>query len=133
MKVLVIDDSGLMRRVISNAVSVNKHTAVEARDGAEALVLLKEYKDEICLVILDWNMPVMNGYEVLCELRAQREYDHIPVLMATTDAVKENVIKALRAGADNYLVKPFEQEALVKKIAECLFSKTRRRMDITEE
>lgn len=128
MKVLVVDDSGIMRRVMSNAVTANKHVAVEAKDGADALIKLKEHKDDISLIILDWNMPVMDGYEMLCEVRAQREYDHIPILMATTDGVKEDVLKALKAGATNYLVKPFEQEALVKKIAECLFSKSRGKM-----
>jgi two-component system chemotaxis response regulator CheY len=125
MKILVVDDSGIMRRLIGNAVSMRDYEPLEANDGAQALTKLQKQSAEIALIILDWNMPVMDGYETLVAIRSKREYDHIPVLMATTEGVKENVIKALKAGADNYLVKPFKPEILQKKIVECLFPKTK--------
>jgi two-component system chemotaxis response regulator CheY len=120
MKILSADDSLIMRRVIAGAAEMLGFELIEAKNGAEALEQLKSHRDEIALILLDWNMPVMDGYEALCRIRGDESYKHIPVLMVTTESEKKSVVKAIQAGADNYLAKPFEKEELSKKMAECL-------------
>lgn len=118
MKILVADDSGLMRRVIAKVVTSLGFHAIEAENGADCLAKLRKHASSIVLIILDWNMPVMDGYEVLEKIRAQDEYNHIPVLMATADGVKGDVVKAIKAGASAYLVKPFTEKSLSERITE---------------
>ncbi len=120
MKILIVDDSGLIRRVISKVAREQGYDVIEAENGADGLAKLRKQAADIGLVILDWNMPIMDGYEVLTRIRSYDGYKHIPVLMATADGVKEDVLKALRAGADSYLVKPFTEETLSEKINEVM-------------
>jgi len=124
MKVLFVEDSALLRRAMVKAVHEAGYKTVEAENGMEALARLRAHGPTINLVVLDWNMPVMSGYEVLVKMRSQEEYSDIPVLMATSDGVEEDVKKAIKAGATGYLVKPFTPEALVKQIANILKSNT---------
>jgi two-component system chemotaxis response regulator CheY len=92
--------------------------AIESENGAESLIKLRKHAGNIALIVLDWNMPIMDGYEVLQKIRAQDEYNHIPVLMATADGVEGNVVKALKAGANAYLVKPYTEDDLSQRISE---------------
>jgi len=91
------------------------YSVVEAANGEEALKVLQENPD-IKLVLLDWHMPVMNGYEFLKKMRANPEWDHIKVMMVTTENQQKSVIDAVMAGANEYLMKPFDQEMLENKI-----------------
>ncbi len=116
MKILIAEDSALMRKAIGKTVVGTGFKMIEALNGAEALTLLRKNCTEIALIILDWNMPVMDGYEALLKIRANSGYDHIPVLMATSDGVEEDVIKAIKAGANSYLVKPFTLEQMTRQI-----------------
>jgi len=120
MKILSVDDSLIMRKIIAGAIEVLGYDILEAKNGCEALAQLKTHKDDIALILLDWNMPVMDGYEALVQIRSDTQYKNIPVLMVTSESEKKNVIKAIQAGANNYLAKPFEKEDLAKKMAECL-------------
>ena len=120
MKVLSADDSLIMRKIIAGAAAMLGYEILEAKNGSEAIAQLKAYKDDISLILLDWNMPVMDGYEALVHIRNDEEYKDIPILMVTTESEKKSVIKAIQAGANNYLAKPFEKEELSKKMAECL-------------
>jgi two-component system chemotaxis response regulator CheY len=120
MKILSADDSLIMRRVIAGAAGMLGYDLLEAKNGSEALALLKQNKDDIALILLDWNMPVMDGYEALRIIRGDAAYQSIPILMVTTESEKKSVVKAIQAGANNYLAKPFEKEELSKKMAECL-------------
>ena len=88
----------------------------EAGNGLEALEQLK-CRPEIELMLVDWNMPEMNGYELLRAVRAQRAYDRVRILMVTSEAQSEQVIKALSAGANEYLMKPFNRDVLVAKLS----------------
>jgi two-component system chemotaxis response regulator CheY len=92
----------------------------ESEDGAEALEKLSHFYKEINLILLDWNMPGMNGYDALVEIKNNDKYKDIPVMMVTTEGQQSNIIAAVRAGANNYLVKPFTVEELGAKITECL-------------
>lgn len=120
MKLLVVDDSAIIRKIIKAAADVLKMETEEACDGIEALEKLAELYKEIDLVLLDWNMPEMSGYDVLVEIKTSDRYKHIPVMMVTTEGQRTNIVAAVRAGADNYLTKPFTVEELESKILECI-------------
>jgi len=120
MKLLVVDDSSVIRKVIKAAADVLQLETIEAQDGLEALEKMAAHYAEIDLVLLDWNMPEMNGYDVLVEIKTSDKYKHIPVMMVTTEGQQSSIVAAVRAGADNYLVKPFTVEELETKIVECL-------------
>ena len=120
MKLLIVDDSLVIRKVIKAAADVLNMETEEAQDGLEALEKLAVLYEEIDLVLLDWNMPEMSGYDVLVEIKGSALYKHIPVMMVTTEGQKSSIVAAVRAGADNYLVKPFSVEELESKIIECI-------------
>lgn len=120
MKILSIDDSAIVRKIIRGAVEVLNYDLLEASDGLEGLQVLHNHVEEIALILLDWNMPGLNGLEVLERIKGEEIYSHIPVMMVTTESEKENIVKAIKAGAIHYVVKPFTMEELIKKIMECL-------------
>ena len=115
MKVLVVDDFATMRRIIKNILrQIGFTNIIEADDGSTALPILE--KDNIDLVITDWNMPKMSGLELLKAIRSNPNLKDTPVLMVTAEAKKENVLLAIKAGVNNYIVKPFTPEVLKEKI-----------------
>ena len=116
MRALVIDDSRAVRIIIGNILREIGMEVFEAGNGLEALEQLKRHPD-IELLLVDWNMPEMNGYELLRAVRAQRAYDRVRILMVTSEAQSEQVIKALSAGANEYLMKPFNRDVLVAKLS----------------
>ena len=120
MKILIVDDSSVMRKVIKAAADVLDLETEEAQDGIEALELLSENYQDIDLVLLDWNMPGKTGFEVLEEIKRTEKYKDIPVMMVTTEGHKTSIVAAVRAGAENYLVKPFTVDELESKIVECI-------------
>jgi len=120
MKLLIVDDSSVIRKIIKITANLLQMEAIEAQDGKEALKILSEKYNEIYLVLLDWNMPEMSGYDVLVEIKNNPQYRHIPVMMVTTEGQKSNIVAAVKAGAANYLTKPFTSEELEEKILECL-------------
>jgi len=120
MKILIVDDSAVIRKLIKSAADVLQLETEEAQDGVEALEKLSSIYEEIDLILLDWNMPDMSGYDVLIELKENEKYRDIPVMMVTTEGEKGSIVAAVRAGADNYLVKPFTIDELESKIVECI-------------
>lgn len=115
IKVLVVDDMATMRRIIKTLLDqLGFKNIDEAEDGAVALQKLKSGKYD--LVITDWNMPNMTGLELVQAIRKDPELKDIPVLMVTAEAKKENVIAAIKAGVNNYIVKPFTAEILKEKL-----------------
>jgi two-component system chemotaxis response regulator CheY len=119
-KVLSVDDSGVMRRIIGRTVEVLGYGFLEAANGLEALDVIGKHCDEIALIILDVNMPEMDGFELLRRLKADPKFKAIPVMMLTTESERSRIIEAIQAGAVNYICKPFQQEDLTVKIAESL-------------
>ncbi len=120
MKLLTVDDSLVMRQlIVQNAKTLGLETA-EARDANEALAVLEREGDSISVILLDWNMPGMNGYELLKRIKQDSRWAKIPVMMLTTEGQKSSVVAALKAGAVNYMIKPFAQEDLSIKIMQCL-------------
>lgn len=116
MKVLLVDDSATMRRIQKTQVmGLGITEIVEAGDGSEALVKLKENMP-IDIIMLDWNMPVMDGFTFLQKVREDATYKSVKIIMCTSESEKSRVVEALKAGANNYLVKPFTPEALKEKL-----------------
>lgn len=113
MKILVVDDSSTMRRIITNTLkTIGQEDVVQAGDGLEGLQALKDNPD-VALILTDWNMPNMNGLDFLTKVR---ETSKTPTIMITTEAEKQNVVTAIKAGANNYIVKPFTPEVLSEKL-----------------
>jgi len=120
MKLLIVDDSSVIRKMIKAAADVLQMETEEAQDGVEALDIVRAQYKEIDLILLDWNMPEMSGYDVLLEIKNNELYKHIPIMMVTTEGQKSSIVAAIRAGASNYLVKPFSIEEMESKIIECI-------------
>ena len=121
LKILAVDDSPTMRRIIINTLKRAGFNQVsEATDGKDALAKLKTEKYNF--VITDWNMPEMDGLTFVSTLRQDPDLQAMPVLMVTTRSVKEDIIEAMKAGVNNYIVKPFTPETLAEKINQVLAS-----------
>ena len=115
MKVLVVDDYKTMIRIIRNLLKQLGFANVdEASDGSSALSLMRQ--NEYGLVISDWNMEPMTGYELLREVRADDRLSHTPFIMVTAESKTDNVVAAKKAGVNNYIVKPFNAATLKAKI-----------------
>jgi two-component system chemotaxis response regulator CheY len=115
LKFLVVDDFSTMRRIVRNLLKELGYANVEeAEDGAIALQMLKKGGFEF--VVSDWNMPNMDGLTLLQSIRAEAALKHLPVLMVTAEAKKENIIAAAQAGANGYVVKPFTAATLDEKL-----------------
>ena len=116
MKVLVVDDSKAMRRIIKQTLRDLGFDSDDAENGVVALESLEANPTLYDLVLVDWNMPEMNGYDFLCEVRRRDKYNDLNILMVTTENEVEQMLKALDAGANEYLMKPFTKDALLDKI-----------------
>ena len=125
MKALVVDDSRAMRRIIAKLLVELGFEVLEAGSGLEALTLA-EKTDGLSLVLLDWNMPELNGREVLERMRADERTADLPIMMVTTESEMEQVEVALSAGASEYLMKPFDHQALLEKLLLLGFDPERR-------
>jgi CheY-like chemotaxis protein len=113
-KVLTIDDSYLVRSIISKHLIPFSVEMLEAENGEDGVAQAREHAPD--LILLDYNMPVMDGYHTLTELKTDPKLKTIPVIMVTTETSKETVIKLLKLGLDDYIAKPFTREILLKKI-----------------
>ncbi|MEO6809561.1 MAG: response regulator [Isosphaeraceae bacterium] len=116
MRALVVDDSRTVRLILRKILQEMGTDVVEAGDGLEAIEQLQRNPD-IELVLVDWNMPVMNGLDFILAVRAQAAFDSVRIVMVTTETEGEQVARALRAGANEYVMKPFTKEVLVAKLS----------------
>ena len=115
LKFLVVDDFSTMRRIVRGLLKeLGYNNAEEAEDGVAALNLLKNTKFDF--VVSDINMPNMNGFELLAAIKAEASLKHIPVLMVTAEARKEDIVRAAQDGAAGYIVKPFTKATLEEKV-----------------
>lgn len=116
MKLLVVDDSSTMRRIIKNTLQrLGYEDIFEAENGVEAWDILDKNSD-MGVLITDWNMPEMNGLELVKKTRADSRFVDIPIIMITTEGGKVEVITAIKAGVNNYIVKPFTPQVLKEKL-----------------
>ena len=115
IKILIVDDSITIRRIITNALKTVGFTeTIEASNGKEALEKLTSSK--VDFVITDWNMPEMNGLDLIKEIRANPVYSSMPILMITTRGTEHDVVEALQAKVNSYIMKPFTPQELKEKI-----------------
>jgi two-component system chemotaxis response regulator CheY len=119
LRILIVDDSLTMRRILVNTVIKAGFSDVkEAEDGKDALAKLMA--GEYDLLMTDWNMPNMNGLELVQAVRADDKLKKIPILMVTTRNMKEDIVNAIKCGVNGYIVKPFDAKTLNAKIAEII-------------
>lgn len=115
MKILVVDDFSTMRRIVKNILKqLGYENIEEAEDGAQGYSKLKN--GGFGFVVSDWNMPNMDGLEMVNKIRGDAELKDLPILMVTAEAEKDKVIAAIKAGVNNYVVKPFTAEILKEKM-----------------
>jgi two-component system, chemotaxis family, chemotaxis protein CheY len=115
MRALVIDDSRTIRIIIGTILRKSGMDVIEAGNGLQALEQMKKHPD-VGLVLVDWNMPEMNGLDFIKAIRAQRVYDSVRILMVTSETELDQVTRAMNAGANEYLMKPFSPEILIAKL-----------------
>ena len=115
MRALVVDDSRAMRVLMTRMLKEIGFDVQEAGDGREALTRLREM-GEVDIVLVDWNMPEMDGLEFLRAVRSDRGWDDIRVMMVTTECGMDEVMSALQEGADDYVMKPFDKEIIREKL-----------------
>ncbi len=120
MKVIVADDSLVMRKIIAGVVEKLGHETIHAANGQQMLAILEERSADVGLVLLDWNMPGLNGIDALREMQKNSRYLHIPVFMVSTESEDAKIGEALQSGARDYLPKPFTSKELAAKIEKAL-------------
>ena len=119
LRILIVDDSPTMRRILVNTVIKAGYSDVkEAEDGRDGLAKLMAGQYD--LLMTDWNMPNMNGLELVQAVRLEEKLKTIPILMVTTRNMKEDIVNAIKAGVNGYIVKPFDAKTLNAKIAEVM-------------
>jgi len=117
VKILLVDDSRTIRNIQKNVLKQLGHTDIlEAEDGVQALAIFNEQTPDLALV--DWNMPNMDGITLVRKIREQNTT--VPLIMCTTEAEKTRVIEAIKAGVNNYIVKPFTVDSLGEKISQTM-------------
>jgi len=115
MRALVVDDSRFIRSYLHSLFAEHGVECMEAADGKQGLACLRD-SGPFTVALVDWNMPVMTGYELLQAVRADHELDATKIVMVTTEAENDHIEAALLAGADEYLVKPFDEAGLFDKL-----------------
>jgi len=120
IKVLFVEDSPTMRRIIMNSLKgIGFEQIIEAENGEDAM---SKIEDDIGLVLTDWNMPEMNGKELVEKLRTDAKFKEVPIVMITTRGMQDDVMDAIKSGVNGYIIKPFTPEVLEKKIKEVFAS-----------
>ncbi|WP_295657376.1 PleD family two-component system response regulator [uncultured Nocardioides sp.] len=117
MRALVVDDSRAMRRIVGGVLASSGFEVLQAGDGREALDVLETQPEPPQLACVDWNMPVMDGLTFITRVRRRSEWRGITLMMVTTESEQERIVRALAAGAHEYLTKPFEADDLRQKLA----------------
>ena len=115
MRALVVDDSRTMRAIVSQHLRELNFEVSEAASGLEALVSIRKI-GPVDVVLVDWNMPEMSGVDFLKKIREEEAFQNVPVMMVTTESEQGQIVRALAAGAHEYLIKPFTGEALLEKL-----------------
>jgi two-component system chemotaxis response regulator CheY len=114
MRALVVDDSSTMRKILKIVLQKRGYEVLEAKNGIDALIVMEGNAIELMLV--DWNMPEMNGFALLSQVRQDRRFDNVKIVMVTTETGMSEMANALAAGADEYIMKPFTSEVVFEKL-----------------
>jgi two-component system chemotaxis response regulator CheY len=117
MRAMVIDDSSAMRMILRRIMTQAGFTTTEAADGQQALDLLETEDTAPDVALVDWNMPNMNGLDFVKAVRGQERYSRMTVMMVTTEGEQSQIVRALAAGAHEYVIKPFTPDAIIEKLS----------------
>lgn len=117
-RVLIVDDSSTLRRIVHEALNILNFEVIEADSSQAALATLEQ--GTVDLIILDWHMPGMDGYNLFLTLQENPRFKEIPVIMLTAEDRKDSMLKAIRAGIRHYLTKPFTHEDLLARVVQVL-------------
>lgn len=115
MKIMVVDDSRQIRRHVARTLEECGYESCDAEDGSVALKALEEQSD-VDVILLDWNMPVMDGMETLEAIKSNSSFSHIKIVMMTTENKSEKIQTAFEKGADEYIMKPLTKEVIIEKL-----------------
>ncbi|MDD3052186.1 MAG: response regulator [Candidatus Cloacimonetes bacterium] len=116
LKFLVVDDSPTMRRIVVNTLIRLGYRDIEDAEHGQAGMDILNTVPDIGFIVTDWNMPVMDGLKFVQTIRSSSDFNKLPILMITTRSVKDDIIEAMKAGVNNYIVKPFTPETMKQKI-----------------
>ncbi len=127
MNILVVDDSKIMRNIIKNTLEYcGKYGRINFYEAQDGITAFREITDNsIDILLLDWNMPRLNGLDLVKKLRRLEPFKTLPIIMITSEAAKYNVIEALKAGVSDYIVKPVPEKKLIEKIERLLCSEVK--------
>jgi len=115
-KAMVVDDSRAIRLILAKTLTELGYEVCQAANGKEALAAIERENGSISLVLVDWNMPEMNGLEFVQHVRSDSRFSQIPLMMVTTETEMHQMVKALAAGANEYVMKPFTKEIIQDKL-----------------
>lgn len=115
-KAMVIDDSKAIRTILTRSLTKLGYEVCTAGDGKEALNILDEQAPDVTLFLVDWNMPELSGIEFIERLRCMPSYANVPLMMVTTETEVDQMVRALEAGANEYVMKPFTEEIIADKL-----------------
>ncbi len=115
-KAMVVDDSRAIRMILAKTLTELGYQVCQAANGKEALAAIERENGSISLVLVDWNMPEMNGLEFVQHVRSDSRFSQIPLMMVTTETEMHQMVKALEAGANEYVMKPFTKEIITDKL-----------------
>jgi len=115
MRALIVDDSSAMRAILGMTLKRQGFEVVQAKDGMDALALLEKV-EPLDLILIDWNMPQMDGFELLRRVRAEPRHDRTQIMMVTTETGMDQMSEALAAGANDYIMKPFTFDVVADKL-----------------
>ncbi len=115
-KAMVIDDSRAIRLILANTLSELGYEVCQAANGKEALDVLRKERGSVSLILVDWNMPEMNGLDFVKHVRSNPQFSSVPLMMVTTETEMHQMVKALEAGANEYVMKPFTKEIIADKL-----------------
>jgi two-component system chemotaxis response regulator CheY len=120
MRAIIADDSMVIRSIISKAIKPAGYIPLHAANGREVLDILEREPEKIDIILLDWNMPVMDGFKTLVALQEDIRFSPIPVIMVTTESEDKNIELVMNAGAKGYITKPFTADELIAKLQRIL-------------
>lgn len=115
-KAMVIDDSKAIRMILTRSLNKLGYEVCTAGDGKEALAILDQQAPELAFLLVDWNMPEVSGLEFVQHVRRMPSYSEVPLMMVTTETEVDQMVKALEAGANEYVMKPFTDEIIADKL-----------------
>ena len=115
-KAMVVDDSRAIRLILTRTLSQLGYEVCQAANGREALTVLEDQPGDVSLILVDWNMPEMNGLEFVKSVRARDKYSDVKLMMVTTETQVEQMVAAIEAGANEYVMKPFTKEVIEDKL-----------------